>query len=116
MKRRDIQADILSVISDGKIWTMKEIAEKVEVSYKTVYRHIHELSYRFNIQISCGGIQRGGVQLILERKVSVESLTNEDIDVIIITLSTVAKTNERITQFICMLAKFKKEELQAYNI
>ena len=93
MKRRDIQADILSVISDGKIWSMREIAERIEVSYKTVYRHIHELSYRFNIQISCGGVQKGGVQLILERKISIELLTDEDIELIIITLSTVAKTN-----------------------
>lgn len=30
MRKRNIQADIYAVISDGKVWTIKEIAEEVE--------------------------------------------------------------------------------------
>lgn len=115
MKRRDIQADILSLISDGRIWSMREIAEKIEVSYKTVYRHIHDLSYRFNIQISCGGIQRGGVQLVIERKLNIDMLTNEEIELIIITLSKIEHKSEGINHFICQLSNFKKEKLQVHN-
>lgn len=53
--------------------------------YNTVYSHIHDLSYHFNIpfyfeRVNCG------IQLILKKKISVESLTNEDIEPIIITL------------------------------
>ena len=115
MKRRDIQADILALISNGQIWKIKRLSEEIEVSYKTIYRHLHDMAYRLDIRFYTGRLN-GGVQLILERKISIELLTDEDIELIIITLSTVAKTNERITQFICMLAKFKKEELQVYNI
>ena len=115
MKRRDIQADILALISNGQNWKIKRLSEEIEVSYKTIYRHLHDMAYRLDIRFYTGRLN-GGVQLILERKISIELLTDEDIELIIITLSTVAKTNERITQFICMLAKFKKEELQVYNI
>lgn len=59
MKMRDIQADILALISDGKTWPMRRIAEEIEVCYKTVYRHIHALSYRHDIVIFCGGKNKG---------------------------------------------------------
>lgn len=105
MRRRDIQADIFALISDGKVWSMRVIAERVEVSYKTVYRHIHDLSYLFNIRIFCGGIQKGGVQLIGERKISIEGLTSEDIELIITTLSKLDQKNDRIEHFISQLLK-----------
>lgn len=108
MRSRNIQADILALISNGEIWTIKKIAEEIEVHYNTVYRHVHDLSYRFNIQFYSGRIN-GGIQLILERKISVEVLTNEDIELIIITLSLMDEKSEGITQFIYELSKLKKE-------
>ena len=80
MRKRNIQADIFAVISDGKIWTIKNIAEEIEVHYNTVYRHIHDMAYRLDIRFYTGRLN-GGIQLILERKVSIEKLTNEDIEI-----------------------------------
>ena len=94
---------------------MRVIAEKIEVSYKTVYRHIHDLAYRFNIQIFYGGIQRGGIQLIIERKLNIEMLTKEEIELIIITLSKIEQKSKGIDYFIYQLSNFKNEKLQVYN-
>lgn len=110
MRKRNIQADIFAVISDGKVWTIKEIAEEIEVHYNTVYRHIHDMAYRLDIRFYTGRLN-GGIQLILERKISIEKLTNKDIDVIIITLSTLELKSEGIQYFIYQLTKFKKENL-----
>ena len=63
LRASSITADILNVLSDGKKHTMCEIAEIVEVSERTVRRHIQSLSYRYPIQTFCGGIDRGGVYL-----------------------------------------------------
>lgn len=115
MRSRNIQADILALISDGEIWTIKKIAEEVEVHYNTVYRHIHDLSYRFNIQFYSGRVN-GGIRLILKKKISVESLTSEDIELIVITLSSLDEKSEGIEQFIYELIKIKKEEVSIYAI
>ena len=63
LKSSSITADILNVLSDGKKHTMREIAQTVEVSERTVRRHIQSLSYRYPIETFCGGIERGGVWL-----------------------------------------------------
>ena len=63
LKKSSITADILNILSDGKLHTFNEIAEIVEVSRKTVERHILSLSYRYPIETFRGGINRGGVQL-----------------------------------------------------
>jgi len=63
LRASSITADILNVLSDGKKHTMREIAKIVEVSERTVRRHIQSLSYRYPIETFCGGIDRGGVKL-----------------------------------------------------
>ena len=63
LRASSITADILNVLSDGKKHTMQEIADVVEVSERTVRRHIQSLSYRYPIETFCGGIERGGVRL-----------------------------------------------------
>ena len=63
LKSSSITADILNLLSDGKKHTMQEIADAVEVSERTVRRHITSLSYRYPIETFCGGIERGGVKL-----------------------------------------------------
>ena len=63
MKKSSITADILNVLSDCKVHTMQEIATELEISKRTVIRHIQSLSYRYPIQTFCGGINRGGVYL-----------------------------------------------------
>ncbi len=66
LKKSSITADILNFISDGKVHTMQEIADEVEVSKCTVKRHIQSLSYRYPIDTFHGGDKKGGV--ILDKK------------------------------------------------
>ena len=61
LKKSSITADILNILSDCKVHTMQEIADEVEVSEKTVRRHIQSLSYRYPIETFRGGDKRGGV-------------------------------------------------------
>lgn len=115
MRNKNIQADILALISDGKVRTLQTIADKVEVSKITVFRHIQSLSYRFNIETFCGGIDRGGVRLIAEPKVSVEMLNPNDLQLIINTLSSLQNGNVRIKSFIHKLSTQKKLKENDYE-
>jgi len=63
LRSSSITADILNVLMDGKIHTMREIADELGVSWRTVQRHIQSLSYRYPIETFCGGEKRGGVYL-----------------------------------------------------
>ena len=63
LRKSSITADILHVLNDGKVHTMTEIAEKVEVHRNTIFRHIQSLSYRYPIETFHGGDNRGGVYL-----------------------------------------------------
>ena len=62
LKYSSITADIINILSDCKLHTMHEIADKVEVSERTVRSHIQSLSYRYPIQTFCGS-KNGGVKL-----------------------------------------------------
>ena len=63
LKKSSITADILHVLNDGKVHTMQQIADEVEVSERTVRRHIQSLSYRYPIETFVCGDKRGGVFL-----------------------------------------------------
>ena len=62
LRSSSITADILNFLSDGKLHTLSEIAEEVEVHKNTVYKHIQSLSYRYPIQTFCGK-HNAGVKL-----------------------------------------------------
>ena len=82
LKKSSITADILSLLSDGKVHTLQEIADEVEVSKITVHRHIQSLSYRYPIQTFCGGINRGGVYLDKDYIYQGSTLTNDELQLI----------------------------------
>lgn len=105
MRKRAIQSDILAILSDGKVWSMRKLAEEVEVHYNTVYNHIRDLSYRFNIQIYKGGVNRGGVQLIKEKSICIENIGNEELYVIYLRLTAIEQKSEGIILFISRLKK-----------
>lgn len=63
LRNSSITADILNVLSDGKLHKMQVIADKVEVSRQTVHKHIQSLSYRYPIETFVGGRDTGGVKL-----------------------------------------------------
>lgn len=107
MRSRNIQADILDFISDNKVHTYQAIADAVECSYITVYRHVQALAYRFNIETFKGGIDKGGIRYIGEQKVDVEKLTSDDLQLIISKLSSLQDDNPRIKSFIHKLSTQK---------
>lgn len=110
MRKREIQADILAILLDGKVCTIKEIAEELEVHYNTVYNHIHDLSYRFNIRIYKGGVNKGGVQLIIEKSINIEQIQNEELYVIYLKLMEIKAKSNGILLFISRLNKVIDKE------
>ena len=114
VRSSSIMADILHYISDGKFHTLQEIADEVEVSRITAYRHIQSLSYRYNIESFHGGDKRGGIRLIPDKKVSIEKLTSDDLQLIISKLESLQDSNPRIKSFINKLStnlEFKEIDL-----
>lgn len=82
LKSSSITADILNLLSDCKVHTMKELADEIEVSERTIRRHIQSLSYRYPIQTFCGGINRGGVYLDKSYLYQGKTLTLDELQVI----------------------------------
>ena len=62
-KKSSTTADILNLLMDGKMYTMKKIAELVECHPNTVQRHIQSLAYTYPIETFVGGEKKGGVWL-----------------------------------------------------
>ena len=100
MRSRNIQADILDYISDGKVHTLQEIADAVEVCKKTVHRHIQALAFRYKIDTFCGGIDRGGIRLNIEKKLDVDYLKDDELQLIIGQLELLQNSNVNIKKFI----------------
>ena len=63
MRTQSLKNAILSILEDCKRHTIKEIADKLEVSYITVQRHSKELAEKYPIQFCVGGRNSGGVFL-----------------------------------------------------
>ena len=104
MRTRNIQADILDYISDNKIHTLQEIAEAVEVSKKTVYRHIQDLSYRFDISTFKGGIDRGGIRLNPAEKLNTNYLNEDELQLIMSKLESLQDSSPNIKKFVKSIA------------
>ena len=98
LKKSSITADILNILSDNKIHTMNEIAEKLEISRITVVRHIQSLSYRYPIQTFCGGINRGGVYLNKDYIYQGKTLSIDELQIINNALSLLQKQNANVDQ------------------
>lgn len=83
LRASSITADILNVLSDGKKHTMQEIADVLEISERTVRRHIQSLSFRYPIETFCGGIERGGVWLDKKYTNGTRIFTKQEIDILL---------------------------------
>ena len=82
LRKSSITADILHVLSDGKVHTMQQIADEVECSWHTVQRHIQSLSYRYPIETFVGGDKRGGVFLDKSAIHQGKILTRDELQII----------------------------------
>ena len=59
MRSRFIQNEILVLLSDKNVHTAQEIADTLEISVRTVYRHINDLSGSYPITTGCSSAFRG---------------------------------------------------------
>ena len=82
LRMSSINADILNILSDGKIHQMNVMANQIGVSRKTIVRHIQSLSYRYPIETFCGGEKKGGVYLDRNYIYQGLMLTNDELQVI----------------------------------
>ena len=94
LKKSSITADILNVLSDGKVHKMQEIADELEISRCTVQRHIQSLSYRYPIETFCGGINRGGVILDKKYIVNGKIISNDKLQIIGKALALLQNAND----------------------
>ncbi len=116
LKKSSITADILNILSDNKVHTLQEIADEIEVSKKTIQRHIQSLSFRYPIQAFCGGINRGGVYLSKNYIYQGRTLTNDELQIIGRALKLLqkfdsdCKVQEVISSLLDRYSSPKKEE------
>ena len=87
MRSIRVTNDILDVLSDNRRHTIAEIADKIEVSYNTVQRHLADLSVRYPIKITTGGRDSAGVQLEEKCNSLNKLLTKEELSLIIKSLN-----------------------------
>lgn len=59
MRTRFIQTEILILLSDNQIHKAKDIADELGINKKTVYRHVEDLSIRYDIKMSRTGEDKG---------------------------------------------------------
>lgn len=83
MRSLRVTNDILDVLSDNRRHTIAEIANKIEVSYNTVQRHLADLSIRYPIKITTGGRDSAGVQLEEKCNSINKLLTKDELNLII---------------------------------
>ncbi len=98
MRSKNIQADILAILNDGKVHSMQDIANQIESCRRTVIRHIQSLSFRYNIETFVGGDKKGGVQLI-KKEVSLNGLSDNDLQQIITTLQSLQDCSIAVKTF-----------------
>lgn len=94
LKKSSITADILNVLSDGKVHTLNEIAKEIEVHRNTVQRHIQSLSYRYPIETFAGGDKRGGVYLDKKYMHNGKIITNDKLQIIGKALALLQNAND----------------------
>ena len=111
MKKYDVEASILEILEDNEIHSMNEIAEKLEISRLTVFRHIQTLSLHYDIETFKGGQMRGGVRLKTITKIDVSYLSQDDLQSVIGVLGLLQDPQGNIQRLVDNLAnRFRKEQ------
>lgn len=110
MRSKYIQNDILAYLQDNKHHTLQDICNEVEISRSTAIRHINELSMHYNIQTFVGRYG-GGIKLV-DKKIDVNYLSNDDLQLIIDKLEQLQGSNPNIKKFIRSLGNHLEEKEQ----
>ena len=111
MKKYDVAASILEILEDNEIHSMNEIAEKLELSRLTVFRHIQTLSLHYDIETFKGGQIRGGVRLKTITKLDVSYLSSNDLQSVMSAIGSLQDPEGNIQRLVKDLAnRIKKEQ------
>ena len=111
MKKYDVEASILEILEDNEIHSMNEIAEKLEISRLTVFRHIQTLSLHYDIETFKGGQMRGGVRLKTITKIDVSYLSQDDLQNVIGAIGLLQDPQGNIQRLVDNLAnRIRKEQ------
>ena len=100
---RDIQYGIISLLMDGKKHTITELATNLNVSYKTISRHLNDLSTYYPLSTYVGGRDSGGVQL-KNTFIHTNLFNNEDLSLI---LEGLTQLNQQSPEIIKLMVKVK---------
>ena len=100
MRSKDTAYCILEILQDNKMHSMSEIAEKLEVSRRTVVRHFQSLAAIYDISIFKGGQMKGGVRLEVNRKIDTSYLSDDELQVIITQLGLLQDPDDNVIKFI----------------
>ena len=60
---KELEQKILQILSDGEIHTERELSQKLNVSSKTICRHIGEMKKEYSITTFKGGNEKGGLYI-----------------------------------------------------
>ena len=111
MKKYDVTASILEILEDNEIHSMNEIAEKLELSRLTVFRHIQTLSLHYDIETFKGGQIRGGVRLKTITKLDVSYLSSNDLQSVMSAIGSLQDPEGNIQRLVKDLAnRIRKEQ------
>lgn len=111
MKKYDVAASILEILEDNEIHSMNEIAEKLELSRLTVFRHIQTLSLHYDIETFKGGQIRGGVRLKTITKLDVSYLSSNDLQSVMSAIGSLQDPEGNIQRLVKDLAnRIRKEQ------
>ena len=110
MLTRYIQNGILNILSGNKLHTLREISEKLEVSSKTIYNHIKDLTVDYPITSFKGGQRKGGYVLLDD--FTAVGITDDELNDIIAILENYPKNSTTIP----IIKKLKKISLQRGKI
>lgn len=111
MKKYDVAASILEILEDNEIHSMNEIAEKLELSRLTVFRHIQTLSLHYDIETFKGGQIRGGVRLKTITKIDVSYLSSNDLQSVMSAIGSLQDPEGNIQRLVKDLAnRIRKEQ------
>jgi len=111
VKKYDVAASILEILEDNEIHSMNEIAEKLELSRLTVFRHIQTLSLHYDIETFKGGQIRGGVRLKTITKLDVSYLSSNDLQSVMSAIGSLQDPEGNIQRLVKDLAnRIRKEQ------
>ena len=102
MRNRTIQTDLLNYLQDFKVHKTRDICIDLSISRSTCIRHINDLSIYYDIRTIVG--LNGGIQLINNKNIIVDFLTNDELQLIINHLGLLQNSSKNILRLVANIS------------